>query len=257
MQIGVCCKPTDIPDKVEGLDYIETTVAHLLCPRDPEEQFECRRAEADAAPLPVIAANCLFPGDLKTTGPEVDNPALDAYMETVLRRAGLAGLEVLVFGSGGSRRVPEGFYMQEATDQLVDHLCRWGPIADEHGVMLVLEPLNTGECNIVNNVKAGAELVRRADHPRVRLLADTYHMALEYEPALNIREAGDLIKHAHCADSRGRLPLGFGKEDHGAYFKALKTAGYDGRVSIEAKWEDLTAQLPRAVAALREQIEAA
>jgi sugar phosphate isomerase/epimerase len=257
MEIGVCTKPAEMTEGVDGLDYIETTVAHLLCPRESDEEFDRRRQAAEAAALPVVAANCLLPGKLKTTGPEVDTAALDEYMETVLRRAEAAGLDTLVYGSGGSRNVPEGFSTDEAAEQIVDHLRRWGPMADDHSVTLVLEPLNTDECNIVNSVRSGAELVRRADHPRVRLLADTYHMAVESEPALNIREAGELLAHAHCADSRGRVPLGFGQEDHGAYFKALKAAGYDGRISIEAKWGNFARQLPRAVAQLREQIDSA
>ncbi|MGC9454598.1 MAG: sugar phosphate isomerase/epimerase family protein [Phycisphaerae bacterium] len=257
MNIGVCAKPGDLPEEVEGLDYIETTVGHLLCPLEGEDTFDQRRREAESAPCPVTAANCLIPGDLKTTGPDVDKDKLDEYMQTVLRRAQVAGLQILVFGSGGSRRVPDGFPAGEALEQLTAHLRRWAPMAQDCDVTLVVEPLNTGECNIINAVHAGAELVRQVDHPNVRLLADTYHMAMEREPALNIRQAGALIAHAHCADSQGRVPLGLGKEDHGAYFKALKAVGYDGGVSIEAKWSSFAKQLPRALQDLREQIESA
>lgn len=257
MRIGVCAKPADVKAKVEGLDYIETTVGHLLCPLESDAEFDSRRREADAAPLPVIAANCLLPGKLKTTGPDVNTAKLDEYIRTVFRRAQAAGLEILVFGSGGSRKVPDDFPAGEAIEQLTDHLRRWGSIADDCEVTLVLEPLNTGEGNIINSVGAGAELVGSVGHPQIRLLADTYHMAIESEPALNIREAGELLAHAHCADSQGRVPLGIGQEDHGAYFKALKAVGYDAGVSIEAKWKSFAKELPRAVAALREQIDSA
>ncbi|MFP3938252.1 MAG: sugar phosphate isomerase/epimerase family protein [Phycisphaerae bacterium] len=257
MRIGVCTKPGDLPKKVDGLDYIETTVGHFLCPLEGEDVFDQRRREADSAPYRVVAANCLIPGNMKTTGEDVDTGKLDEYITTVMRRAQMAGTETLVFGSGGSRKVPDGFPAGEAMEQLTDHLRRWAPMAQDCDVTLVVEPLNTGECNIINSVRAGAELVRCVDHPHIRLLADTYHMALERETALNIREAGEFIVHAHCADSQGRVPLGIGKEDHGAYFKALKTVGYDGGVSIEAKWTNFARQLPKAVRCLREQIDSA
>ncbi|GEM_PF-4321717 len=38
------------------------------------------------------------------------------------------------------------------------------------------------------------------------------------------------------------------------YFRALASIGYTGRLSIECGWDDLAAQLPRAVATLREQM---
>jgi len=257
MQIGVCMAPEDLTRAVEGLNFIETTVAGLLCPREDDAAFASRLEAMRAAPLPTVAVNCLLPGDLKTTGPEVNAHAVDAYFTTVCRRAAKAGVEVIVFGSGGSRGVPEGFDHAAAGDQIVEHLTRWGPIAADAGVTLVVEPLNRTECNIVNTVGEGAELVRRADHPHIRLLADTYHMALDGDSPDAIRAAGDLIVHVHCAEADGRGPIGAKGEDHRPYFRALKDIAYDGRVSIEANWDNLQAQLPEAIARLREQIDTA
>ena len=257
MQIGVCTAPEDLNRAVEGLNFIETTVAGLLCPREDDAAFASRLAATRAAPLPTVAVNCLLPGELKTTGPEVNAHAVDAYFTTVCRRAAKAGVEVIVFGSGGSRRVPDGFDHAAAGDQIVEHLTRWGPIAAGAGVTLVVEPLNKNECNIVNTVAEGAELVGRADHPSIRLLADTYHMAIDGDDPDAIRAAGQLIAHVHCAEADGRGPIGAKGEDHRPYFRALKDIAYDGRISIEANWDDLEAQLPQAVARLAEQIESA
>jgi len=163
----------------------------------------------------------------------------------------------IVFGSGGSRRVPDGFDTGRAREQLVGHLKRFGAIAAECDVMIVLEPLHSGCCNIVTSVDEGAELVRAADHPNVRLLIDTFHMATDDDPADSIRRAGELIAHAHCAEGNGRGPLGTTGEDQRQYFRALKDAGYDGRISIEASWTDFAAQLPAAVMELQRQWDSA
>jgi len=255
MRIGVCAAPENVRSPVEGLDFLEPSVGGVLCPRQGQAAFADRLSAARAAPVPVEAANCLIPADLKTTGPDVDPAAVDAYITVVCRRARLAGVQTLVFGSGGSRRVPDGFDPARAADQIVEHLKRWGPIAAETGVTFVLEPLQRSECNIVNTVAEGAELIRRADHPNIRLLADTYHMGCDGEAPGSIRAAGDLIAHAHCAETKGRAPVGLGGEDHRPYFRAMKDARYDGRLSIEARWDDFDAQLPHAVAGLREQVQ--
>jgi len=257
MRIGVCTSPENVARAVDGLSFVEPTVAGLLCPAEKEAVFAERLAAAKAAAVPVEAVNCLLPGGLKTTGPEVDFEAVAAYIEVVCRRARQVGAEMIVFGSGGSRRVPEGFDRGRASAQLVEHLKRWGPIAAEHDVIFVVEPLNKAETNIVNTVDEGAELTRRADHPNVRLLADTYHMARDDDPAEAIRRAGELIVHVHCAEAVGRVPVGFGREDHRPYFRALKDIAYDGRVAIEANWKDFPKELPKAVTELREQIESA
>jgi sugar phosphate isomerase/epimerase len=140
----------------------------------------------------------------------------------------------------------------------VGHLKRWGPLAGPSGVTIAAEALQKSECNIINTLLEGAELVRRAAHPAVRLLADTYHMDTDGEDPDYIRQVGDLLVHVHCADPAGRVPLGFGPADHRPYFRALKDVGYRGGVTIEAlTWDDFPSQLPIAVAALRKQIDPA
>jgi sugar phosphate isomerase/epimerase len=203
----------------------------------------------------VEATNNFIPKDIPTTGPAVDQAAVDKFVSVACRRAGKAGVRIIVFGSGGSRRVPDGFDSGKAFEQLVGNLKRWGPMAQAAGVMIVVEPLNSSECNIITSVAEGAELVRRVNHPSIRLLADTYHMARDGEGPDSIREAGGILCHAHCAEAKGRVPVGLGGEDHRPYFRALKDIGYAGRVSIEAKWEDFAAQLQGALDSLRRQIE--
>jgi sugar phosphate isomerase/epimerase len=257
MKIGVCTAPENIVGNVPGLEFIEPGIANLLCPRENEDAFSRRLAALKACPLPAPAVNMLFPADLKTTGPAVDNDAVDAHVEIVLDRARRAGVEFIVYGSGGSRMAPDGFDFSAARSQIVDHMKRWAPMFHRCGLVLALEPLHRAECNIVTTVTEGAELVRRVNHPSVRLLADTYHMACDGEGPQSIRDAGELIVHVHCAEGKGRVPVGFGEEDHRPYFRALKDIGYDGLVSIEARWKNFAEELPRAVALLRRQIDEA
>ncbi len=256
MRFGVCAKFDDLGG-VAGLDYIEGTVEDLLCPQKDESAFAARLKAIRASAIPVEAACCFLPGSLKSTGPAVDEAALDRFVATAMDRAGRAGVKVVVYGSGGSRQVPEGWAQKDAIEQVVGHLKRWAPLAGRAGVTIVLEPLQSRECNFVNSVDQGAEIVRRVDQPSIRLLADTYHMVSDGEGPDSIRRAGKLLAHVHCAEGKGRGPLGTVGEDHRPYFRALKDIGYDGRISIEAKWGDQRAQLPAALAELRRQCQTA
>ncbi len=258
MNIGVCTGLDALTAPVAGLDYIEPRVDALLMPNADDEAFaEVAEAAATAAAagLPAKAVNCFFPGDMKNTGPEAHTSALDAWVEASCRRAAAVGVEALVFGSGGSRRVPEGFDMARAREQMIDNLRRYGPIAAAHGVAIVLEPLATDDTNIVVSVDEGAEIVREAAHPNIRLLVDTFHMLRNGEGPDAIERSVELIAHAHCAEMEGRRPLGTSGEDQRPFLKALKAGGYDGRISLECRWDDLPGELPAAVAEVRKQWE--
>jgi sugar phosphate isomerase/epimerase len=254
MRTGVCTGPENAREAVPGLDYIEPTVGGLLMPAESSETFGRKLGELWAAAVPAEAVNCLFPRNIPVVGPDVDQAKIGQYARTVCRRAARAGVRRIVFGSGGARRIPEGFSRSKAEEQLVETLKIIGPVAAEDGVMVVLEPLAGADCNFINTVDEGAEAVRAADHPAVRLLADTYHMGRDGDRPDSIRRAGELIQHVHCAEVDGRTPPGTRNEDFTPYLKALKDIGYQGRISIEASWEDLPAQMPAALETLRKQI---
>ena len=257
MRIGLCASLTSAFDPPADLAYLEPQVGQTLCPRESDEEFARRCLTVRSLSLPVEALAVLFPGDMPLTGPAADERVIDQYIATVCHRAGVLGITRIVFGSGAARKVPEGFDKHAAEGQLVGHMKRWGPMLAAAKTTLVLEPLNKGETNIVNSVTEGAALVRAVNHPWVRLLADTYHMSTESESPQAIVDAGDLIWHVHTAQREGRLALGVGTEDQRPYFAALKRIGYDGRVSIEANWKDMPADLAKAVAELRRQWEMA
>ncbi len=257
MKFGICGGPDAFAARPEGLDYLECTVGHLL-PREDDAAFEAALGQLQGACAPFLAANCFLPGDLKSTGEDVDCAALDAYVATAFARAQTVGIKRIVFGSGGSRQVPDGFDKEEAFQQLVDHCKRFGDIAATRDIVIVIEPLQVAECNIINTVREGTKLVRAVDHPNVKVLADFYHMACDGEGPDAIREAGDLLQHVHVAEKEKRTAPGIEGDDLRPFLKALKDIGYDGMVSIEASLgDDAAAQAPLSLAELRKQADEA
>ena len=251
MRFGVCAGV----DKAEllarlGYDYIELGAAGDLIPDDPNEAaWTERRRQIDAAPLRPEAFNS-FVRTGKIVGPDADAARLERYVHIALSRAAQVGGKVIVFGSGGARNVPDGFSRDTARSQILDFL---GWCADAHettGVVVVVEPLNKTESNVLNTVGEGAEYVRALNRPGVRNLADTYHMEKDGEPLTAIEESGDVLAHVHTADTDRGAP-GTGVYDHAALFQTLARAGYDRRVSIECRWDDFEREAERALGHLR------
>jgi sugar phosphate isomerase/epimerase len=239
-----------------GYDFIEESVGRFLVPAESEDVFLQKLEIASKSPLPVRACNGFIPGMMKSVGPYAVHREILEYVSTAFRRSQQAGIEYIVFGSGGSRRVPEGFPWQEALEQFVSLAKQMAPIAGEHNVTIVLEPLRRAECNFVNTVAYGARITEMVDHPNFLLLADLYHMLDMNESPESIINHGSLISHMHIAELEGRSMPGTHGEDFTPYFKAMKETGYKGMISMEGRWNDMEAQAPVALDAMQQQMRA-
>jgi len=238
MKIGLCTGFDGAAMAREaGFDYIEDTVGAVLKPLEPEEAFLPVLEEIKASPLPCPALNAFVPAHLKITGPDANLAALETYCATAFERARRAGVTMIVFGSGGARKVPEGWEHERARAQIVAFLRLVAPEALRRGVAIAIEPLNTGETNIINSVAEGAAIAREVDAPAIRLLVDSFHWSRENEPVSSIVEAADLLVHAHIATTKNRLIPGLEPEDFAPFFSALREANYAGRLSVEASGE--------------------
>ena len=234
-----------------GGEHIEEAVGQFLMPSKSDQVFKAKLREARDAPLPVIACRSFVPGRLKSVGPDADHDGVLAWAAIAFERAERAGVATIVFGSGGSRRVPAGFDPVVASDQFVELLERMAPLAQCHGVLVAIEPLRPQEVNFLNRLGEGAAIARRVNHPSIRLAADLYHMLQAGDAPSAICDAGPLIGHTHIAESKGRSTPGVHGEDFRPYLSALKGAGFIGPMSIEGKWQ--TAELARGFEVVREQ----
>ncbi len=254
MKLGVCADPKDAPALADaGFEFIELHVQNHLKTEENEDAFVDALQRIEAAPLPALAANCFVPGHLKITGPEVDLDALRAYVTVAFERAERADIRTIVFGSGGARRIPEGFDRDEAWGQLLTFGKLIGPLAEAHGVTVVVEPLNEtlGACNVLTSVGESGRYVEAVDHSHVRLLVDSYHWSLDGDSRDAIVRYGPMLAHVHVATTESRVPPGVEQCDFSVFFAALDEADYDGPISIEARWDDMSAQASGALDALR------
>ena len=256
LEIGVC---TNISNSelfaTNGYAYIEESVRGFLMPLENNAEFEIALNKAQNSTIPVKACNNFIPGNLKSVGPEAVHEEILEYMETAFRRSERVGIKYIVFGSGGSRTIPEGFSRDKAHGQFVYLCSKMAPIAEKYNVVVVLEPLNKKECNFINSVAEGGEIVKEVDHPNFQLLADFYHMKMDDETPENIIKYGQFIKHIHIAEKKDRAVPGINNEDFNPYFSALKEINYQGMISIEARWDSIEKEAPVGIKAIKEQFK--
>ncbi|MDR1602651.1 MAG: sugar phosphate isomerase/epimerase [Tannerella sp.] len=253
---AVCGKLSDYPAlQAAGYDFFEPTVSAFLSPAESDSVFMSHLAEMKRLNAKPVSCIIFLPGDYTIVGEAPRHDDIVDWGEKTFRRANQAGIRYIVFGSGGARRVPEGFDREKAMQQFIAVCKRLAPVAQKQDVTLVVEPLNRAETNLINSLQEGAAVVEAVDHPNVRLLCDIYHMMRENEPASEIVKYGKYIRHCHIAEKETRSAPGTNGDDFRPYFAALKQIGYRGCISIECSWDDFSSRLAPALEYMKRQFD--
>ena len=240
--------------KAAGFDYVELSATEVAALTDAE--FDAAAARLKQAGVSTPTANLFVPQTIKVVGPDVNVEQQTAHVKKVMSRLSALGVEVLVFGSGGARRVPDGFARDAAFKQLVDFSRRAAQEARPYGITVTIEPLRTQETNIINTAAEGLDLVNAVNDPNFQLMIDFYHLASEHEDPAIVLKAKDHIRHIHMANPEGRVfPQKWDEYDYAPFFANLKAIGYDKRISMEGSTTDLAVQGPVTVALLRKAFQ--
>jgi D-psicose/D-tagatose/L-ribulose 3-epimerase len=254
VKVGRCADVDKLEEsKAAGFDYVELGTRNVMKLSDAD--YEAALAKAKAVGLPTPVANVFFPNEMKVVGPGVDEAANVAYAEKAFDRMAKFGVQIQVFGSGGARKVPDGFSKDEAFQQLVTFAKKIAPLAQAKGITLAVEPLKSQETNIINSAAEGLKWVQAVDHPNFQLMVDFYHLASEKEDPKILVEAKDHIRHFHIANPNKRVfPMNATEYDYAGFFENMKKMGYHGRISVEANTKDFAAEGPKALAFLRQEL---
>lgn len=221
--------------KAAGADYIVPPVADFLMPDSPESDFDQQRALAAASPLPVLGCNVFLRHPrLRCTGPDADHAAVLAFAETAFRRLASVGGQFIGFGSNTSRQIPPDWPRARADEQFIALLRAMGPLAAQHGIVVFVEQQRTAECNYLNRLDEVLHVVRAADHPHIRVLADFYHMAVMGDTPADLARATPFVGLVELAEKQNRTLPGVAGDDFRPYFAALARGGYTGHIGIEA-----------------------
>lgn len=255
MKLGLCTnfENLDLAARM-GFDFIECAFSKLA--DMPEEEYQQLLAKKDSFPIPVTRANLFLPGDVKPVGPDTCERVQREYLDRAFSRGHAMGIELVVFGSGGARSVPEGWSYARAWRQLCDFLEIVAEYAQKYQMKVALEPLRSSECNMLNYVSEATALSGIVNHPCITVLGDTFHMECGSEPWDHLTRAGEKLSHMHIShglpDRSGRIfPAPDDGDDYSVVIGVLKEMNYSGDISVEASFTDLEKDGRAAVAAIK------
>jgi len=162
------------------------------------------------------------------------HPRIEQEIRAKLALAQEWGIRNLIVFSGNRAGLDD----QSGLENTAEGLSRVAKAAEEAGVMLVMELLNSKvnhQDYQGDHVAWGIEVCRRVNSPAVRLLYDIYHMQImEGDIIRTIQENHAYFAHYHTAGNPGRHEL---DENQELYYppivRAIKQTGYQGYIGHE------------------------
>lgn len=240
-----------------GFTYLEETVRRVLSPNNTIIQFNELVKALQHTKCKVQSCNVFIPGEMKLVGPDVNEARVLGYVDTVMQRARLAGIRIIVLGSGEARKIPPGTDSVAAVKQFITLCRKMAVVAAKYGRTIAMENLNSGETNFINTLAQGNAVVTAINHPNFRLTADIYHMLKENESPESIIAARHVLVHCHIAERDKRTPPGVEGDDFTPYFAALHKIGFQGCIMMECRWTDPATQYKPAYDYLYKQLKTA
>jgi hydroxypyruvate isomerase len=133
-------------------------------------------------------------------------------------------------------KLPPGLDRQEAAAVLEENVAYAADRLAEHGLTLLVEPINTFDIPgfFLPTPDAALEVLRRVGRPNVRIQFDFYHVQrAQGELIATFRRVRDHVAHVQIADNPGRHQPGTGEIHYPNVFRALEDAGYGGYIGLE------------------------
>lgn len=238
-----------------GFRMFGESVGKMLAPSLTEEEFQHNVARIKKAKSTLLLCNIFFPGRIKIAGPDVNESLVLGYADTVLSRAKKAGLRFIVLGSGGARRIPDGYDSKKAQADFAILCRKLAIVAQKYNIMIALESLEATETNFLITLTSAAEVVRAVDHPNFKLNADIFHMMREGEGPQSIVNAADILVYCEIAEKQKRSFPGVQGDDFKPYLRALRKANYKGHIFIEGNTSNPGKDMPLSFKFLTRQLE--
>ena len=132
----------------QGAEFLLIGVNQFLKPNEPVTEFEKELRRMEKSPIPVLSCNGFLGGDaLRSVGPNAKTQNVLKFAKTAFQRAKQAGVQRIIFGSSGSRRLPEGWSKAQADEQFISLLREMGDLAGVEGIVVAVENPQQKKCN--------------------------------------------------------------------------------------------------------------
>lgn len=174
-------------------------------------------------------------GDIKRGLNRTENHAdIEAGLRQNIPLAAKAGVPNVITFSG----LRAGMSDDEGAKNTIVGLKRIRPIAEDHGVTVCLELLNSKRDHpdyMCDHTAWGVRVMEEVNSPRIKLLYDIYHMQImEGDLIATIRQNHQWLGHFHTGGVPGRHELNDTQEVHwDAVMRGIVETGFTGYVAHE------------------------
>ena len=257
MILGVCCGTDENTVKMMkeiGYMYLETGIRGFYENKARLDEF---LSALDKYKIRCEVGQHPFPGEYDPSGKQSKEALakIRDYMYELLSATSDLNMERLVIGAGGARVLPSPDKYDNVMEQMAD-ICKYAisPVLDEFGIILALEGLVKAETTMMNTTAESVKIAKLANVPNIKVMADLYHVANENEDFADFVNYKGYIMHAHIGKPVPRvMPSNGDGYDYKPFFDALRSAGFNGRMSVEAgsSCDDYRKSLENAVIALQ------
>ena len=256
MILGVCCGTDENTIKMMkeiGYRYIEAGILGLA---NDKSSLDATLNALDKYKIRLEVGQHPFPGEYDPSGKQSEEALAKVrdYMYNLISSTSDLNLSTLVMGAGGARVLPSPDKYDNVVQQMAD-ICKYAisPVLDEFGIILALEGLRKNETSMMNRTDESVLIAKTANVPNIKVMADLYHVIGEGEDLADFVNYKGYIRHSHIGKPSPRvMPSNGDGYDYKPFFDALRSANFNGRLSVEAgsSCDDYKTSLERAFVAL-------
>lgn len=236
-----------------GYDSAELNICETVAMSEAEFSEFSRRCRGTALGFEVFSGCMPLSERIHDEGFDREH-WMEHFRRGAYRTAKL-GCRIWPFGAGKCRSIPQGKDRAECEERVrlfVKDLC---VILQKEGIALVVEPLGPANSNYLQTIGDTAAFTAGVGEKNCFVMCDMRHMVKSGDAFSEIIKYRDVIRHAHIDYPLGDDRL-FPKEgdgyDYVPYLEALKRAGYEGILGVEAtEYTDMLADSAASTTLLR------
>ena len=179
-----------------------------------------------------------------------NHPEFVKAIETSCKAAKKLGCKLMTVVGGDDQ---PGMSQEEMHENIIAGLKLAAPIAEKHGVVMILEPMNIrvdhkGHC--LYGSPPAIRICEEVASPSVKINWDLYHMQItEGDLCGRLRDGWKQVGYLQLADHPGRNEPGTGEVHYNRVLKAAHDLGYRGFVGLECRPRENELAAARRVAA--------
>lgn len=219
-----------------GFDTAELDICEINAL--PDDAFKRLLEKADASTLSFEVFSGLIPLTERFHSEDFSRSYWLEHVEKAASRISLLGAQLVPFGAGRCRSIPEHCNDREGACgtviSLVREICL---ILNKYDIVLAVEPLGPANSNYMNTIEEAVTFAQKTGVENCHVMCDLRHMLASGDDLDAIGRYASSIRHAHIdypLGKRRKFPLNGDGFNYKPFFRALQKAGYQGIMAVEA-----------------------